>query len=158
VNLTLSRKLHKLTTRLDRAADLRLRRDAGISYPRFLALYMVGSEGADTQRALAERLGVSEPSVSRMVRVLADHDWLEVVPDPAGGNRNRLKLTHAGEQLLESWGGDLETRLADLVEAVGVDYGTYLSQTERLLDALESRLVGAPASERSQPGSVLGRT
>ena len=153
MDLTLSRKLHKLTARLDRAADLRLRTDAGVSYPRFLALYMVGSEGADTQRALAERLGVSEPSVSRMVRVLADHEWLEVVPDPAGGNRNRLELTRAGQELVESWGGEFEMRLANLLEAVGVPYGRYLSHTERLLDALESE----PAGARSQAGSVPAR-
>lgn len=146
MDLTLSRKLHKLTARLDRAADVRLRTDAGVSYPRFLALYMVGSEGAGTQRALAERLGVSEPSVSRMVRVLADHQWLEVVPDPAGGNRNRLQLTLAGEQLVQRWGGELEERLAGLLEAVGVPYGTYLSNTERLLRALDS-----------EPGGMLGR-
>lgn len=157
MDLTLSRKLHKLTIRLDRAADVRLRADAGVSYPRFLALYMVGSEGADTQRALAERLGVSEPSVSRMVRVLAENEWLEVVPDPAGGNRNRLKLTRAGQQLLERWGGELETRLADLLAAVGVPYGTYLSHTGRLLDALDSQPIGAPAHARSQPGSGPGR-
>jgi DNA-binding MarR family transcriptional regulator len=157
VDLTLSRKLHKLTARLDRAADVRLRTDAGVSYPRFLALYMVGSEGADTQRALAERLGVSEPSVSRMVRVLADHEWLEVVPDPAGGNRNRLKLTRAGQQLVERWGGELETRLANLLEAVAVPYGKYLSHTERLLDALDSQPAGVRVRARPQPGSLPGR-
>jgi DNA-binding MarR family transcriptional regulator len=157
VDLTLSRKLHKLTARLDRAAGVRLRTGAGVSYPRFLALYMVGSEGADTQRALAERLGVSEPSVSRMVRVLAENEWLEVVPDPAGGNRNRLKLTRAGQQLVESWGGELETRLANLLEAVGVPYDTYLSHTERLLDALDTEPAGARVRARSQPGSVPGR-
>jgi DNA-binding MarR family transcriptional regulator len=143
VDRTLSRTLHKLTTRLDRAADARLRSAAGVSYARFLALYMVGAEGADTQRALAERLGVSEPSVSRMVRVLADHEWLEVVPDPAGGNRNRLRLTLAGEQLVERWGGELEERLACLLEAVGVSYGNYLSETERLLGALDVQPAGA---------------
>src|SRR5881398_3372838 len=97
--LDLSRKLHTLTARLDRLADAILREGAGVSYPRFLALYMVGSGGADTQRALAERLGVSEPSVSRMVRILAGDGWLETLPDPAGGNRNRLRLTASGEQL-----------------------------------------------------------
>jgi DNA-binding MarR family transcriptional regulator len=157
MELTLSRKLHKLTARLDRAAVARLRAGAGISYPRFLALYMVGSEGADTQRALAERLGVSEPSVSRMVRVLAEYEWLEVVPDPAGGNRNRLKLTPAGQQLVESWGGELEARLATLLEAAGVSYGTYLSDTDRLLVALAPPPSGAGVRERSLPGSVPGR-
>ena len=56
VDQTLSRKLHTLIARLDRAADARLRAEAGVSYSRFLSLYMVGLEGADTQRALAERL------------------------------------------------------------------------------------------------------
>jgi DNA-binding MarR family transcriptional regulator len=81
----LSRTLHKLTARLDRAADNILRTENGLSHSRFLALYMVGSEGADTHRILAERLGVSEPSVSRMVRVLGDLGWLQSAPDPAGG-------------------------------------------------------------------------
>jgi DNA-binding MarR family transcriptional regulator len=77
----LSRSLHALTARLDRAADTILRAEAGLSYSRFLALFMVRSLGADTQRALAERLGVSEPSVSRMTRVLAEQGLLRVVAD-----------------------------------------------------------------------------
>lgn len=146
MDLTLSRRLHKLTARLDRAADARLRADAGVSYSRFLALYMVGSEGADTQRCLAERLGVSEPSVSRMVRVLADNGWLQIAPDPAAGNRNRLMLTVAGDQLVARWGGELEERFAGLVEAAGVPYRAYLSDTERLLAALEAPPVRSPTA------------
>ena len=143
----LSRSLHKLTARLDRAADAILRAEAGVSYSRFLALYMVGSEGADTQRALAERLGVSEPSVSRMVRVLADGGWLQTLPDPAGGNRNRLRLTPSGEQLVQRWGAELEERLAALLETAGVPYRTYRTDTMRLLAALDG-----------QPGDARVRT
>ncbi|HYZ30613.1 MAG TPA: MarR family winged helix-turn-helix transcriptional regulator [Thermoleophilaceae bacterium] len=133
----LSRSLHSLTARLDRAADTILRAEAGASYSRFLALYMVGSEGADTQRVLAERLGVSEPSVSRMVRVLAERGWLETVPDPVGGNRNQLRLTPAGEQLVQRWGAELEERLAGLLESAGVPYRAYVTHTKRLLAALD---------------------
>jgi DNA-binding MarR family transcriptional regulator len=138
VERDLSRRLHRLTARLDRAADTLLRAEAGISYARFLALYLVGSEGADTQRALAERLGVSEPSVSRMVRVLAESGLLETMRAPIGGNRNQLRLTAAGEQLVTRWGMDLEERLASLVEAAGVPYRAYLAHTKRLLAALET--------------------
>jgi DNA-binding MarR family transcriptional regulator len=148
VERNLSRSLHKLTARLDLAADRLLRAEAGISYARFLALYMVGFEGADTQRALAQRLGVSEPSVSRMVRVLADGRWLESVSDPAGGNRKQLRLTRGGEQMVQRWGSVLEERLTALLESAGVPYRTYLTQTERLLVSLDGQ---KQASKSSSP-------
>lgn len=66
----MSRSLHALTARLDRAPDRMLRAEAGLSHSRFLALYLVGASGAETQRALADLLAVTEPSVSRMLRRL----------------------------------------------------------------------------------------
>lgn len=152
MNRDLSRSLHKLTARLDRAADALLRVEAGLSYPRFLALYMVSSEGADTQRALAERLGVSEPSVSRMVGVLVECGWLQTIPDPAGGNRNQLRLTTSGEQLVERWGAELEQRFAALLETAGVPYRTYGTHTKRLIAALDAQ----PADSRAR-GSALAQ-
>ncbi|MGI8864594.1 MAG: MarR family winged helix-turn-helix transcriptional regulator [Solirubrobacteraceae bacterium] len=146
----LGRSLHTLTARLDRAADAFLRGEAGLSYPRFLALFMVGAQGADTQRALAERLGISEPSVSRMARVLTDAGLLETVSDPAGGNRHRLNLTAAGEQIVSRWGGELERRLTTLVKDSGVPYKTYVEHTKRLLDQLDA--VGS-----GQAGAVPAR-
>jgi len=152
----LSRCLHRLTARLDRAGDAFLRAEAGVSYRRFLALYLVGLEGADTQRALADLLGVTEPSVSRMVRVLAQAGLLEATPDPLGGNRRRLRLTPPGEQLVTGWGAELEERLAGLLESAGVPYRTYLGHTKRLLAALDTQptsLTGQsppPATARSR--------
>jgi DNA-binding MarR family transcriptional regulator len=136
--LGLSRALHTLTARLDRAGDQILRAEAGLSYSRFLALYMVGFEGADTQRVLAERLGVTEPSVSRMTRILAQTGLLEAVSDPAGGNRHRLRLSQSGQELVERWGGELERRFASLVQRSGVPYDLLLEHTERLLDTLDA--------------------
>jgi DNA-binding MarR family transcriptional regulator len=155
VDRDLSRSLHRLTARLDRAADAFLRAQAGVSYSRFLALYMVGSEGADTQRALAERLDVSEPSVSRMVRVLADGGWLQAVSEPAGGNRNQLRLTAAGEELVQRWGAELEERLAALVDAAGVPYRAYRTHTQRLLAALDGPAIG---SRDPQPAATPSRS
>jgi DNA-binding MarR family transcriptional regulator len=137
VEQDLARSLHAVTARLDRAADAILRAEAGLSYRRFLALFMVGSLGADTQRALAERLGVSEPSVSRMTRVLADEGLLRVSPDPAGGNRRQLTLTPAGEELVSRWGGELEKRLTAIVEDAGIPYRTYAKHTRRLVEQLD---------------------
>jgi DNA-binding MarR family transcriptional regulator len=132
----LSRRLHELTARLDRAADAFLRAEAGISYSRFLTLVMVGAYDVDTQRALAKRLGKTEPSVSRMTAVLEDAGFLRATADPAGGNRNRLALTPDGARLVERWGGVLEDRLAVLFERAGVPYQAYRDHTKQLLDAV----------------------
>lgn len=132
----LSRNLHALTFRLDRAADRILRAERNVSYRRFLTLYAVGELGATSQRALAEWMGVSEPSVSRMTRVLVEEGFLDAPPDPAGGNRRRLELTASGQALVASCGRLLEDRFAALVETAGVSYRDYRESTRRLFAAL----------------------
>ncbi|WP_182900965.1 MarR family winged helix-turn-helix transcriptional regulator [Microbispora sp. H10830] len=129
----LSLNLHVLTARLDRAADRILRAEHGISYSRFLALTLVGELGASTQRTLAEYLGVTEPSVSRMTGVLAADGLLDVQPDPAGGNRRRLSLTDAGKRRVTSIRQEFEDRLASVVAESGVPYAEYAEHTARLL-------------------------
>ena len=134
--------LHVLTARLDRAADRILRAEHNISYSRFLTLTLVGTLGFSTQRALAECLGVTEPSVSRMTGVLAADGLLDVQPDPAGGHRRRLSLTDEGRQLVASVQTGFEERLAALAAHSGVPYDQYAEQTSRLLETFE-RLEGA---------------
>jgi DNA-binding PadR family transcriptional regulator len=73
-----------------------------------------------------------------MTRVLAEQGLLRVVADPGGGNRRRLTLTTAGEQVVKRWGGDLEERFAALVDEAGVPYRGYADDTERLLERLEA--------------------
>jgi len=133
--------LHALTARLDRAADRILRAEVDLSYRRFLALLLVG-EGAPTQRVLAERLGVTEPSTSRMVSVLADEGLLDITPDPSGGNRRRLALTAAGKQRVEACRDVLEGRFAALVARSGVPYAEYAKYTRRLVAALDDDTKG----------------
>jgi DNA-binding MarR family transcriptional regulator len=143
VERNLSFDLHVLTARLDRAADRILRSENNVSYSRFLALTLVGELGASTQRDLANRLGVTEPSVSQMTGVLAAHGLLDVRPDPGGGRRRRLSLTAEGKQLVVSVQGRFEQRLAALVAASGVSYTEYAESTARLLATLDRVEQGA---------------
>ena len=129
----LSFNLHVLTARLDRAADRILRAEHNVSYSRFLALTLVGELGASTQRTLAEYLGVTEPSVSRMTAILAAEGLLDVQPDPAGGRRRRLSLTDEGKQLVASVRRGFENRLAAIVAHSGVPYAEYAEHTAQLL-------------------------
>lgn len=133
----LSYELHVLTARLDRSADRILQAEYGVSYRRFLTLLTVGQFGAVSQRALAERMGVSEPSVSRMTGVLAGIGLLESPFDPAGGNRRRLTLTANGAAMVEKCRALLEDRFAALVDRAGVSYADYARDTGLLLEALD---------------------
>src|ERR1700712_3064840 len=117
---SLSYDLHVLTTRLDRAADRILRAELGVPYRRYLALLMVGDLGAATQRALADGLGVTEPSVSRMTSVLVEDGLLDAPPDPGGGNRRRLSLTPAGRTAVDRCRDLLESRFDAVVADSGI--------------------------------------
>jgi DNA-binding MarR family transcriptional regulator len=134
----LSFDLHVLTSRLDKSADRILRGEFGVSYRRYRALLSVGrvsvdEQGTSTQRAMADDLGVSEPSASRMTNTLAAEGLLEITPD---GHRRRLRLTPAGKDLVDRCAALLEDRFAAVVERSGVPYDRYARDTRRLLGAL----------------------
>jgi DNA-binding MarR family transcriptional regulator len=83
---------------------------------------------------VAEELGISEPSASRMTGVLVTAGLLEV--RPGEGNSRRLSLTPDGERLVDRCRSLLEKRFADLVEQSGVTYADYARDTARLLAAI----------------------
>src|ERR1700759_4241779 len=131
-------ELHTLVSRLERAGDHILRSGYGLSYRRFMVLVMVGELGQSTQRALADSLAVTEPSMSRMIAALGETGLLTVVPDPAGGNRRQLAPTDPGRELVAKAGTDLIERLTQLAGESGVPFDTYLAHTRRLNAALGS--------------------
>lgn len=130
-------ELHKLTARLDRAADELLQREEGISYARFLALFAV-SQTNGSQRDLAQWLGQTEPSTSRMVAVLVGEGLLEASRRKGGGNRRQLRLSNSGAQLVERCGRLLEGRFEEMVHRSGVSYESYQRLTRRLLDQVDN--------------------
>lgn len=136
---------------MDRAADRILRAELDLPYRRYLVLYGVDQLDVVTQRALAEWLGVTEPSVSRMTRTMVDAGLIEADPDPAGGNRRQLTLTKHGRIALKKGGALLENRLAEIVEGAGIDYGDYNGATMRLLAALggDNPFIAKPLGRRT---------
>lgn len=145
----LSYELHKLTARLDRAADGLLRSNVGVSYSRFLALFAV-SEGAASQRELARWLGQTEPSTSRMVGVLVGQGLLNATMAAGAGNRRRLALTESGAETVDRCGRLLEGRFEDLVKRSGVPYAVYQRHTRRLLSQLDADQQ-VPSAARKAP-------
>jgi DNA-binding MarR family transcriptional regulator len=142
----LSRCLHALTARMDRAADRILRAELGLTYRRYLALVGVDDPTGGTQKDLAEWLGITEPSVSRMIPMLVDAGWIKAGQDPAGGNRRHLALTPAGKKLVTKGGTLLENRFAILVGIADVSYSDYRDSTVRLVTALSTGGGRTPAA------------
>jgi DNA-binding MarR family transcriptional regulator len=136
----LSFDLHVLTARLDRSADRILQAEFGLSYRRFRTLLTVGRLGTATQRAVADDLGISEPSASRMTGVLVGTGLLDAHPDPAGGNRKQLSLTVEGKEVVERCRALLEQRFIGLVQRSGVSYDEYARSTRLLLAAITASL------------------
>ena len=128
--------LHALVAVLDRAADQILKERLGISYSRHLTLLTLQRIGSATQRELAAELGVSEPSISRSVPLLTDEGFLTVTSVAGGGNRRRVELTSAGEQLVDEAADILEGAFAQLMDAAGVEPNQIFAITNPMLGVL----------------------
>lgn len=136
MNDNLGVELHRLVAALDRAAERILRDANALSYRRFVTLLLISELHDPTQRELAKALGISEPSASRMITVLARAGYVEVAQAAQGGNRRRLSLTPAGKDAVERSRDLLEERIASLVSRSGVPHAAYSRHTRALIDAL----------------------
>jgi DNA-binding MarR family transcriptional regulator len=137
VTRNLSYEVHALTAKLDRAADRLLRERFGVSYRRFLTLYMVGDLGVTTQRGLARQLDVTEPSVSRMIGVLRRAGLLRADSAPGAGNRRQVALTDEGRRLLDAGQALLTERLDRVVARSGIPHAAFLEHARRLSAVLD---------------------
>jgi DNA-binding MarR family transcriptional regulator len=153
VSTDLSRTLHQITTRMGQTADRVLRDTEGITYRRYQFLYAMDQLGVATQRDLARWMGVTEPSVSRMVRTLIDAGWLESDDVAGDGNRRQLHLSATGEQMVRRCGRRLAGRFADVVAKAGVPYDEFHAAASRILDELTNPTATGRRRAGSSPAS-----
>lgn len=131
VMASLAHELHLLVRALDRSAEVRLA-PFGLTYPRYLALVVIGDHEGLTQRELAEALGLSEPTASRTATALAEDGWLEIIRTPGGGNRRDLRLTVDGRDLLTRSSASLGADFDDVVRGIGRDPDALAEDVRRL--------------------------
>lgn len=142
--------LHVLVSRLDRVADRILREELDVSYPRFLALLVLRGTGPVTQRALAEELGVTEPTASRTVAALAEAGQVTVTVTAGTGNRRSVALTDSGLALVVKGSARLEDAFDVLVRAAGVDHSGLADAVRGLLAALSAPPSAPPTAPSSR--------
>ncbi|MFL6090403.1 MAG: MarR family winged helix-turn-helix transcriptional regulator [Aeromicrobium sp.] len=127
--------LHALVFLLDQAADSILP-ELDLTYSRFQALLAIERLGGATQRAIAEALGVTEPSASRAIRGLQDAGLAAADSTPGTGNRRVVTLTDKGQRVVDEAAAHLEKAFASLLDHTGVRRSDVLAITDPLLRAL----------------------
>lgn len=116
----LSLELHELVLALDREAEARLR-PLGLTYRKFVALFVIGEHPGVAARDLAGALSITEAAVSQLLPGLVGAGWVEVVHAPGSGRRRPLRLTDAGAGLLADAGRRLGRSLDAHVRGLGLD-------------------------------------
>lgn len=127
--------LHAVVFLLDRAADDILPA-LDLTYSRFLALLTIERLGGATQRAVADALGVTEPSASRTIRRLQEDGLVDSSAMPGVGNRRTVSLTDKGDRVVDEAAARLERSFADLLKEAGLRPAQVVDVTDPLLATL----------------------
>jgi DNA-binding MarR family transcriptional regulator len=93
-------------------AELRRHRSADLTLAQFRALAFVNRQGRASLSEVAEALGLSLPSMSKMVDGLVGRGFMTRIEDPADRRRVVLALTEAGNANLQAALDATETCLA----------------------------------------------
>ncbi|HEX6484876.1 MAG TPA: MarR family winged helix-turn-helix transcriptional regulator [Ktedonobacteraceae bacterium] len=130
----------RLMFEIDRAADQLLQEHAGISYRRFLFLTVLQYHGTVTQHELAVALGYSDPAVSTMLVELAKDDQVQTAPSPEHGRKRLVTITPKGSEVVAKGRQMLDAHFDQLLVIAGIDAQHYRDLTERLHQALITKL------------------
>lgn len=130
----------RLMFEIDRAADQLLQEHVGISYRRFLFLTVLQYRGTVTQHELAVALGYSDPAVSTMLVELVKDGQVQTAPSPEHGRKRLVTITPKGSEVVAKGRQLLDAHFDQLLVIAGIDAQHYRDLTERLHQALITKL------------------
>lgn len=139
-DVSLAYLMGKLIFEIDRAADQILQAQVGISYKRLLFLIVLQHSGTVTQHELAVALGYSDPAVSTMLVELVKDGYVETAPSPEHRRKRLVTMTPKGSEVLAQGRQLLDAHFDRLMEIAGVDAQHYRELTEKLHQALLTKM------------------
>lgn len=92
--------LHHLSTSLDRQSDLFLQDRLDIGFSQFKILMALQQKQGVQQKEIAAKLGQTEASVSRQIRMLEDVGFIKTSPGPRDKRQKVTQLTAKGERVI----------------------------------------------------------
>src|SRR5262245_32572778 len=114
---------------------MRSHRGKGLSVPQFRALVMLRSMPDADLSAVAEFLGASLPTASRIVSCLVKKGFVTRRESSSDRRRVRLVLTALGERVLERARGATQEQLARILEPLGPQDKSALLRATDLLES-----------------------
>ena len=85
-----------------RQSDQVLQERLGIGMSQYRILMLLQSDPAMRQRKLADRLGQTEASISRQIKLLSEKGFLVVGVNPKSRREHRMELTPKGVKITEA--------------------------------------------------------
>jgi MarR family transcriptional regulator for hemolysin len=113
-------------------------RAIGYTTARMEALFMIShSSDRSTQIAIAKRIGIEGPTLTRMLDALAADGLVERVPDQADRRAKRIRLTPRGEAAVLEVRAAVEALRRDILSDFAVEDMVHVNAiTARLIDRL----------------------
>ncbi len=132
-------------------AEFRRSRGNDLRVPQFRAMLFINRNPGASLSGLADHLGLTPPSTSKMVDGLVSRELVKRLDSPADRRKITLTLTEAGARLLEASFQATQDCFAEQFSK--------LAESERLeiIQAMQRlRLVFSPAGENSKEGASYG--
>ena len=116
----------------------------GVTPTRLTALATLEKCGPMRSGDLAERLGITAASMSRLVEALEDGGWIERQPDPEDRRAQLLSLSGEGRNTLGAARREGTGELAEAIRALPEAERTRLAAALPVLVRLSDELVSSP--------------
>jgi len=127
--------------------EMRSHRSADLAVHQFRALLFISRNPGSSLLALAHHLGLTPPTVSKMVDGLVFNNLVCRESSRADRRKVTLTLTAQGQEILEKARNGAQTRLAEIVSLLNPEEGETVLRAMQLLQPL---FLPGPTVARSQ--------
>ena len=141
---------------MERGAEAMLSAQLHISFGQFMVLSVVDAHpGPLNQTAIADHLGLTKGTVSRLIEAGAKAGWIVVAPDPASRRSRLISLSPSGEQLVRQ--GDALLEQSFLMQSATMDEAGVRAATGTLQDVIDALAVPSGAAPLPPARHPLGQ-
>ncbi|MCL2652913.1 MAG: MarR family transcriptional regulator [Propionibacteriaceae bacterium] len=147
--------VRKASTIMERSAEALLSAQLDISFGQFMILSVIDAHpGPLNQTAIADHLGLTKGTVSRLIEAGAEAGWIVVEADPASRRSRLISLSEPGEKLVRQ--GDALLEGSSLMQTATADEASIQYATATLQGVIDAMVAGSAPSALPPARHPLG--